>query len=271
VRPNKHRFQRRRKPVRLAGQTRLFISILAIGGASGSFFGSALAGAPFRTDDPETIESQHFEIDLFSLGTKVESGWSGILPGLEVNYGALPNLQLHVIIQQGFDAPVRGHTGFALGDIELGAKYRFITPGEDDWFPEVATFPSVLMPSGNQNLGFNTGHVQTFLPIWLQKDFNDWTVYGGGGYWINPGAGNKNYGFFGVAVWRKITERFSLGAEVFHQTSPTDGVPSSTGFNFGAIYDLSENWHLLSSAGCGLQNTSLTNQLSFYLGLQLTF
>jgi hypothetical protein len=77
---------------------------------------------------------------------------------------------VHAIIQQGFAAPSGGRTGFALGDIELGVKCRFITPGEDVWFPQVAVFPLIEVPAGNQNLGFSTGHVQTFLPVWLQKD-----------------------------------------------------------------------------------------------------
>ncbi len=47
--------------------------------------GMAVAGPPFRTDDPEPVEFQHFEIDMFSLGTKTNGGWSGILPGAEVN------------------------------------------------------------------------------------------------------------------------------------------------------------------------------------------
>ena len=208
---------------------------------------------------------------FFSQGTQTNGGWSGLLPGFEVNYGALPNVQVHAIIQQGFTAPSGGRTGFALGDIELGVKYRFITPGEDDWFPQVAVFPLIEVPTGNQKLGFSTGHAQVFLPVWLQKDLDPWTVYDGGGYWINPGQGNKNYGFFGVALWRKITEQLNLGVEVFHQTSPADGVPSSTGFNVGATYDLSENWHVLTSVGRGLQNTSATNQFSYYLALQLTF
>jgi hypothetical protein len=176
--------------------------------------GPAVAGPPFRTDDPEPVEFQHFEINLFSQGTRTDGGWSGMLPGFEVNYGALPNLQLHAIIPQGYTAPTDGRTGFALGDIELGVKYRFVTPSEDDWFPQVAVFPLVEVPAGNQKLGFSTGHAQFFLPVWLQKDFDAWTVYGGGGYWINPGSGNRNYGFFGVALWRKVTEDFNLGVEV---------------------------------------------------------
>jgi hypothetical protein len=178
---------------------------------------------------------------------------------------------MHAIIPQGFNAPPGARTAFALGDIELGLKYRLITPGENDWFPQLAVYPLIEVPTGDQKFGFSTGHVQTFISIWLQKDFDPWTIYGGGGYWINPGNGNKNYGFLGVALWRKASDRLRLGVEVFHQTSQADGVPGSLGFNVGATYDFSENWHLLTSAGRGLRNVPTTNQFSYYLGLQLTF
>ena len=52
----------------------------------------AYAGPPFRTDDPEPVELHHFEINVFSQGTQTNVGWSAILPALEANYGALPNL-----------------------------------------------------------------------------------------------------------------------------------------------------------------------------------
>jgi hypothetical protein len=231
----------------------------------------AFAGPPFRTDDPETVDFQHYEINMISLGTETTGGWIGSLPALEVNYGALPNLQLHAIVAQDYTAPPGGRTGFALGDIELGVKYRFLKPGDDDWFPQAAVFPTIEVPVGNQKLGFNTGHAQIFLPLWLQKDFDPWTIYGGGGYWINPGVGNKNYSFLGIALWRKVTGKFNVGVEVFHQTSPGDGMKASTGFDVGTAYDFSDNWHLLSSVGSGLQNRSETNQFSYYQALQLTF
>jgi hypothetical protein len=231
----------------------------------------AFAGPPFRTDDPETVEFQHFEITLFSTGSKTIGGWNVVLPDLEVNYGALPNLQIHAIIPQGFTAPAGGRDGFAPGDVELGMKYRFLTPGQGDWFPQAGVFPVVEVPVGNQKLGFSTGHAQVFLPIWLEKDFGRWTIYGGGGYWINPGFRNRNYSFAGVALWRKLTDQLNLGIEVFHQTSSADGVKEGTGFNIGTTYDFSENWHLLASVGTGIQNQSTTNQFSYYLAVQLTF
>jgi hypothetical protein len=56
-------------------------------------------------------------------------------------------------------------------------------------------FPLVEVPSGDADKGLGNGKTQYFLPVWLQKDFGKWTIYGGGGYWINPGTGNKNWWF----------------------------------------------------------------------------
>ena len=59
--------------------------------------------------------------------------------------------------------------------------------------------------------------------MWAQKSFGDWTTYGGGGYWINQDekTGDKNFSFFGWLLQRKITEKLTLGAEIFHQTGDT--------------------------------------------------
>ena len=60
-----------------------------------------------------------------------------------------------------------------------------------------------------------------FLSVWVQKSFSEWTTYGGGGYWINQddNLGDKNYSFFGWLLQRKITDKLTLGGEIFHQTN----------------------------------------------------
>ncbi len=105
----------------------------------------------------------------------------------------------------------------------------------------------------------------------MQKSFGEWTTYGGGGYWINPGAGNQNYWFRGWLVQRKLTEQLTLGGEIFHQTSVADGVTDSTGFNLGGYYDVTEHPHILFSAARGIQHATETNELSWYLGYRFTF
>jgi len=231
----------------------------------------ALAGPPFITDDPEPVDLGHWEVYGFTAGTQVRGDTGGTLAGVEVNYGAAPNLQLHLIAPLAFDQTSGGPLQAGLGDVELGAKYRFVTPGEDDWYPQVGIFPLLEIPSGDPHRGLGAGKMQAFLPLWLQKDFGDWTTYGGGGFWINPGPGNRDYWFAGWLLQYQITKSLALGAEVFHQTADTIGSGDSTGFNLGGIYDFSEHYHLLFSGGRGLQNPAFANQFSYYLAIQSTF
>ena len=229
------------------------------------------AGPPFRTDDPEPVDFGHWELYGFSAGTHVKDGTSGALVGVEVNYGAASNLQLHFIAPASFDSPANGSAEQGLGDIELGAKYRLVTPDGVDWYPQVGTFPLLEIPTGDAQKGLGGGHLRAFLPIWLQKGIGRWKAYGGGGYWFNPGTGNRDYWFAGWLLQYQLTPTLALGAEVFHQTDDSLSGGKATGFNFGGIYDFTEHYHLLFSGGRGLQHPASTNQASWYLALQSTF
>jgi hypothetical protein len=236
----------------------------------------AFAGPPFLTDDPEPVDYQHWEINFFSAGGHVQGETSGAAPGLEVNYGMLPEVQLHIIMPVAYDKISGGALHYGYGDTELGVKYRFIDPGTNDWWPQVAVFPLLEVPTGDVNKGLGaTGEAREFLPIWLQKDFGKWTTYGGGGYWNNPGDGNNNYWFVGWLLQRKITDKLTLGGELFHQTAdtiittPTN--EGSTGFNLGGTYDFNDNYHLLFSAGRGIQNAETSNLFSYYVAFQWAF
>jgi len=232
--------------------------------------GTAIAGVPFRTDDPEPVETQHWEINLFSLGTFNRIAHTGTLSGIDANYGLAPGVQVHSTFFLGYNANAGEPTAIGIGDVELGVKYRFLEEGEG-WRPQVGIYPLLEVPTGNADLGLGTGHMQLFLPIWLQKEFGPWTIYGGGGYFLNPGEGNRNYWFSGIVVERKINDRLNLGFELFHQTSNERGTPNSTGYNIGGSYSLTDHFRLLMTVGSGLQNTASTNQFSYYSGLQLTF
>jgi hypothetical protein len=246
----------------------LAVAVVALVGLSA---GAALAGPPFRTDDPEPVEYQHWEIYGFVQSTHVRGDTAGTMPGLEVNYGALPNLQLHAAAPIAFDQREDNGTHRGYGDMELGVKYRFIDEDEDGWRPQVGTFPMFEIPTGNASRNLGAGHSRQFIPLWVQKSFGAWTTYGGGGYWINHGAGNRNYWYTGWLLQRQVTEALALGGELFHQTPDTDGGSSTTGFNFGGIYDFTVNHHLLFSAGRGLQHAATTDEFSYYAAYLLTF
>ena len=106
---------------------------------------------------------------------------------------------------------------------ELGFKYRFITPSKSDWFPQVGIFPLLEVPTGDARRNLGSGNVDAFLPVWIQKDFGKWLTYGGGGYWINPGPGNRDFWYTGWLLQRQVTDKLALGAEVFHTDGSTRG------------------------------------------------
>ncbi len=228
--------------------------------------GWAWAGPPFFTDDPEPVPYRHGEFYAATQGVKDRDGNSGTAPHFEVNYGAARELQLHLIAPLAWDRPAGGSTQYGLGDLELGAKYRFIHEGEQ--MPQVGVFPLLILPTGDEDRGLGDGETKLFLPVWLQKSRGPWTSYGGGGYWINPGEGNQNYWFAGLVLQRDITAWLTLGGELFYTTADTVEGGDATGYNLGALINLSEEHHLLLSAGGDLRGDT---DLTFYLAYQLTF
>jgi hypothetical protein len=66
---------------------------------------AVVAGHPCITDDPEPVEYRHWEIYLASLFSKQPDTWTTTAPHLEVNYGAIPNLQLHEIFPMTLNVP----------------------------------------------------------------------------------------------------------------------------------------------------------------------
>lgn len=226
----------------------------------------AVAGPPFVTDDPEPVEYQHWEVYIASIYSHDRDGASGTGPHVEVNYGVVPNVQIHLITPMAFDRPGHGSTQYGYGDTELGLKYRFAP--ETRSRPQIGTFPLLEVPTGSSSRSLGSGHLQVFMPVWVQKSWGPWQTYLGGGYWRNPGAGNKDWWLVGWQIQRELSKSLTLGAEVYHATPSSAGGESSTQFNVGGYYNFDDGHHLLFSAGRGIQGPNL---FSSYLAYQWTF
>jgi hypothetical protein len=218
------------------------------------------------TDDPEPVDYQHWEIYLGSQFSHDADGWLATAPHLELNYGPLPNWQISAFLPLTYVEPDHESSHFGYGDTGLGIKYRFLQ--ETDSHPQMAFYPSINVPTGNSNEGLGAGHVQTFLPLWMQKSIGPWTTFGGGGYWINPGEGNRNWEFVGWAAQYQLTKKFSPGVEIFHQTVQSEDERSLTAIDVGTNYDFDETNHLVFSVG-----HSILGHGSFlgYVAYELTF
>ena len=228
-------------------------------------FSDLRAGPPFFTDDPEPIDYRHWEFYVASQQARDRDGVSGTAPHFEINYGVAPDMMLHVISSLSFNKPGGGTVKYGIGDLELGLKYRFVR--EAGGRPQIGTFPHLEVPTGSRSRGLGNGKPQLFIPVWIQKSWGSWTTYGGGGYWINPGSGNRNYWSIGWEVQRDLSRRVTVGAELFGNTSSAIGRGGQTGFNLGAIVSLGGGHQILLSAGRDILGP---NTLFFYIAYYLT-
>jgi hypothetical protein len=205
----------------------------------------------------------HYEAYLFGTADhwSVMTQWE--LPAMEFNAGVAPNLQLHMIIPGAYIEP---GGAYGIGDIEVGAKYRCLQESKNR--PQVGIFPLVEIPSGNSRLGLGNGKVWARLPLWVQKSYGRWTVYGGAGYQINRARGIKESLFAGGVLQRQISKRLVLGTEVYHQEAQSVGARQTTFADAGGYFNFRENLSLLFMAG---HTISGERHAVGYLGLYYTW
>ena len=229
---------------------------------------SLWAGPPFETDDPEPTDYHHWEIYFGATGQQIQGqGWIGAAPFLELDYGGLPDIQFTLIEQAAFNAPTLGSSYFGYGDTSVSVKYRFLQEGPDN--PQAAFFPQIVIPTGDASKGLGSGVDQYLLPLWLQKSWGPWTTFGGAGYWINPGTGNKNWLFAGWEAQRDLGKSLTLGGEVFYHGASTNGQSDGMGFNLGGMVHFDDVNHVVFSFGRDFIQT--TYSFTGYVAYEWTF
>ncbi len=224
----------------------------------------AQAGPPYQTDDPDPVEYRHWELYVASQDVSTPGAMTGTAPHLEANYGALPGLQLHLLVPLAYNVPAGGRAAYGPGDVEVGAKLRLVSEGR--WRPMVGTFLQTEWPVGSAADGLATPALHVLLPLWLQKSFGAWSTDVGGGYWIDFDGVNGNSWATGWELQRHLTERAALGGELYHTTAHGP-FPASLLSNVGLVLDLTDHDHLLFSVGHSLAGPR-TSQA--YVGFQLT-
>ena len=261
---NYHALHFKLKPRRISNSG---LSTIVVSGLLFTAF-PAWCGPPFVTDDPEPVEYRHHEMYIASEQVNTQDGKT-VTPMIEYNYGALPDLQLSITVPYVFNSPTGQAEQHGVGDLVLGAKYRFLQ--ETDSHPMMAIYPVVVTPNGDANKGLGNGGTQIFLPIWIQKKWGDWLSYGGGGYWINKAPGANNHWYFGWELQKSISERVTIGGEIFHETEQLPADTTSTGFSLGGVYNLDQHNRLLLSVRRALPGVSEQNRFSSYIAYGLTW
>lgn len=225
------------------------------------------AGPPYFTDDPDPVHFHHWEYYLSSqnsFDTRHNSA-SGTLPHIEVNFGVIPDVQLHLVLPAAYlyASPHDLEIGYPF--TEFGVKYRFVKESKN--VPEIGVFPIIEIPTTTDDR-FDQENFQVYLPVWFQKSWNKLTTYGGAGYWINPGTGNKNWIFTGWEVQYDISDFLTLGSEIYYHTAAKADDQAAAGFNIGGALNFTEHFHFIFSAGHSIVNESF---ITSYIGLYLTY
>jgi hypothetical protein len=231
---------------------------------------SAVAGAPFVTDDPETLADNRWEVNYAISKTWMHNSTSVTAPSIDINYGLSKHVQLHM--QPRYTYQRNGHdkqSGF--DSTELGIKNRFFSLNLNDIEFMLGIYPKLQLPTGTKKLGDASGKTQLFLPFWAQVNTDKWTLYGGTGYRINNYSSSKNSWFLGLTALYEVTENFKFGGELYRESAVVQGNQYSSGFNIGSIYNITKDYGVLFSAGRALNNVSETNKLSAFVALQVIY
>ena len=227
----------------------------------------AVAGPPYVTDDPQPTERGRWEVYTFAGGAHVAGETEGE-SGIDLNYGVAKDLQLTLVIPAAYQRR-DGETRVGMGVVQAAAKLKVLHQAEDGWTPDVAIFPRLFLPTAPGR--FASRHASFLLPVWAQKDFGPWSVFGGGGWQVNPGAGNRDFWTGGLAVTRQVSPRLALGAEIAHRSrDATDGRAFSV-VNLGMTYRLADHWSLLASGGPGITNAREEGRYDFYVSLKADY
>jgi len=134
---------------------------------------------------------------------------------------------------------------------------------------DVAVYPDVTLPSGSSRVGER--HFSIILPIWVERDWAQWSTFGGGGCAVNRGGGSQDFCQAGWVVARQFLPSLQMGAEVVHRSADTKGGRATTQAGAGLKYDLSDTYHLLAYTGRSVQSAAEANQYCWYTSILFTF
>jgi hypothetical protein len=224
-----------------------------------------IGGPPYVTDDAEPTDVGHWEIYAYSEGLNAQGSTTGEA-GLDLNYGAAKDLQLTMVVPAAYSIDPNQ---VGAGQIELAVKYKFLHQSDGSLLPDVAFFPRAFLPTASP--GLESDRLNVLLPLWAEKDWGDWSLFGGGGWQYNPGPGNHDFWTGGLALTRQLSKPLQLGAEIWAHTRDSVDGKDFAGVNVGADWRLTPHWSLLASGGPGIWNARHEGRWDFYLALKADY
>jgi len=183
-------------------------------------------------------------------------------PLFDLNYG-LPDIQLKLEFPIEIVNEDSNGTKTGAGDSLIGVKWRFFNNERSQ--VQFGIYPQLLLPTGDRGRGLGDGGSAFVFPLLAQRNWEKWTLYGNVGYWWQTGAETRDYVYVGAVIEREISERLTLGAELFGNSPKERGGRSELAFNVGGTWRLNQHLNLLFSGGRDIVGDTTAMA---YIGLQ---
>jgi hypothetical protein len=136
---------------------------------------------------------------------------SGITAGelaFDINYGLAEGVQLTLVVPVLYEHSRSLRSG--LGRVETEVKWRFLEQGAGGFLPEMAVAATVIWPTAAA--GYDSDSASLLLPLWLQKDFGEWSCSVAVATRLNPDEHRRDSWEAGIAIARGVGERWEIGA-----------------------------------------------------------
>lgn len=156
----------------------------------------------------------------------------------------MPNVQVSTSFHLEDTGSASGST-YGYDTSEFGIKTRFVQ--ETAATPQIAFYPSVEGGGGEPT--------RVLLPLWMQKSWGKWSLFGGGGAYLSSQAPDRGGYVAGLALTRDVSAATNVGVEVY-RTREDALVPTATAFNVGTNVQLGALHAIVFSVGRSFDRTT---------------
>ncbi len=232
----------------------------------------AQGGPPLVTDDPDTVPTGHWEINLAANDSEVPGLTQWSLPDADINYGLSEHLQLKVDTPFLLSKASSSSTEAGLGASDLGVRWRFIDKERAGF--AMSTYPQVLVnltPSSYRR-GLTEPGSLWFLPIEASVEAAGLGLDAEVGRYLATSPVTRavlpDAWAAGFVVSRPCLPALECLAEIRTTVTPGD---VQTLLNIGGRRQLSDALTLLFAVGHDFGPSAAYDHqdLLFYLGLQI--
>jgi hypothetical protein len=192
--------------------------------------GSASAGPPLLTDDPNTPGDKHWEINVAFTLNEYQTESTYEVPLLDVNYGVGDHIQIKYEVpwltlhEQGIG------TQSGVGNSNFGVKWRFLD--EEQHGVNMSAYPQFEFNSATSSAdrGLVEERMSLLLPVEVSKKIGPVLVNGEIGYTFEQH--HENEWLYGLFIGYDIRKNLTILGEI-HSVTAKEFKRNNAVFNIG--------------------------------------